>query len=180
MSEELRAEERLQLAQWHLTRADGLRLGLVNRAGTLLSADALVITGVVFASGATSSDVSPVIGAAALLALVVSAGSAALAASVLTGFRRLPGMSRPAGFPVPIAFGYGDTVGAFGSPEEFRSGFSAQSVEAAADSAVLELWRCISVHQLRARRMQRATQCLLAGAALLVVMAAARLVTALA
>ncbi|MEV6973228.1 hypothetical protein [Kitasatospora sp. NPDC093806] len=180
MGVELAEEERLQLAQWHLVRADGLRLGLVNRAGALLSANALVITGAVFASGATSSEVSPVVGAVALVALVVSAISAALSASVLTGFRGRPALSRPSGFPVPLAFSYGDTVSACGSAEEFRAGFVAQSVATAADAAVLELWRCISVHQLRARRMQRATRYLVAGAALLVVMAAERLLTGLA
>ncbi|MFB8242877.1 hypothetical protein ACFC58_40715 [Kitasatospora purpeofusca] len=170
----------MQLAQWHLVRADALRLGLVNRAGTLLSANAIVMTGVVFASGATASDVSPVIGAVGLVALVVSACSAALAASVLTGSGKLPTLSQPPDAVVPVAFSYGDTVKAFASPEEFRAGLSAQTVEAAADAAALELWRCISVHQLRARRMRRATQYLVGGAALLVAMAAMRLFTALA
>ncbi|MFB7619685.1 hypothetical protein [Kitasatospora sp. NPDC056181] len=177
MGEELRAEDRLQLAQWHLGRADGLRLGLVNRAGTLLSANALVITGVVFASGAPSSDVSPVIGAAALVALAVSAYSAAQVASVLTGSRGLPALSRSVGSPVPIAFSYRDTVRAFDTPEEFQTRFSAQTAQEAANSAVLELWRCISIHQLRARKMQRATQSLLVGATALVAMTAARLIT---
>ncbi|KJY25454.1 hypothetical protein [Streptomyces sp. NRRL S-495] len=180
MSEEPRPEDRLHLAQWRLVRADGLRLGLVNRAGTLLSANALVMTGVVFASGATSSDVSPAIGAVGLVALVVSACSAALAASVLTGSGKLPALAQPLDSVVPIAFSYGDTVKAFSSPEHFRAGLAAQTVEAAADAAALELWRCISVHQLRARRMRRATQYLLGGAVLLVAMAAAKLITALA
>ncbi|MFG2697187.1 hypothetical protein [Kitasatospora sp. NPDC048407] len=179
MDEQLRPEGRLQLAQWHLDRADALRLGLVNRAGTLLSANALLMTGVVFASGATSSDVSPAIGAVGLLALVVSAFSATLAASVLTGSGKLPSLAQPPDALVPVAFSYSDTVKAFASPEQFREGLSAQTVEAAADAAALELWRCISVHQLRARRMRRATQYLLGGAALLVTMAAMKLFTAL-
>ncbi|MEV0194778.1 hypothetical protein AB0I39_40460 [Kitasatospora purpeofusca] len=176
MGGELCPEDRLRLAQWHLVRADGLRPGLVNRAGALLSADALVVTGVVFASGATSSEVSPVLGALGLVALVVSACSAAL---VLTGSGRLPALSRPSGSVVPIAFSYGDTVEAFASAEQFRAGLGAQTVEEAADAAAVELWRCIGVHQLRARRMRRATQYLLGGAVLLVAMAAAKLVTAL-
>ncbi|MFJ4097690.1 hypothetical protein ACIPYS_39530 [Kitasatospora sp. NPDC089913] len=180
MGEELCPEERLRLVQWHLVRADGLRLGLVNRAGALLSADALVVTGVVFASGATSSEVSPVLGAVGLAALVVSVCSVALAALVLTGSGRLPALSRPSGAVVPIAFSYGDTVEAFASVEQFRAGLCAQTLEAAADAAAVELWRCISVHQVRVRRMRHATQYLLGGAVLLVAMAAARLVTALA
>ncbi|MFD9369116.1 hypothetical protein ACFWA6_15645 [Streptomyces sp. NPDC060020] len=179
MSETTRAEDRLQLAQWHLSRADQLRLGLVNRAGALLSANALVIAGTAFISGSTLSRISPIIGVTALLALAVSAYSIAQVTGVLTGPRRVPALSRPQSSPIPIAFSYSDTVNEFSSPRAFQDQLLAQSIEEATNDATLELWRCISIHHLRTIKLQRATRGLLASAIVLVVMTAEKLLLGL-
>ncbi|MEU2286998.1 hypothetical protein ABZ614_34605 [Streptomyces sp. NPDC013178] len=169
MSEPMRSEEKLQLAQWHLARSDQLRLGLVSRASALLSANALVMTGIVVVSSSVSSRIAPIVGASALIALAVSTYSATLVAGVLTGSGNLPTLSRQPHHPPAIAFSYGDTLKGFSTQREFQDQFLAQSAEEAAKDAALELWRCISLHHLRTIKLQRATRCLLASALILAI-----------
>ncbi|WP_405392598.1 hypothetical protein OG596_35305 [Streptomyces sp. NBC_01102] len=175
MSEAMQAEERLKLAQWHLSRSDQLRLGLISRASTLLSANALVMTGIAFISSSTTARTAVVIGASALIALVVSAYSVIQLTGVLTGSRTLSTLSRPPDSPAPIAFSYGDTINEYRSLSEFEEKFLAQSAEEAANSAILELWSCINLHQLRTIKLQRATRCLLTSAIILVVITAEKM-----
>ncbi|MEV4436775.1 hypothetical protein [Streptomyces sp. NPDC049555] len=175
MSDEIQAKEALKLAQWHLSRADQLRLGLVSRTSALLSANALVIAGAVLVSSSPSSRLAPIIWGSTLVVLTMSTYSVVQATGVLTGPLRGRDLSRPPGFPPSLSFSYKDTLDEFSDPLAFRDGFMTQSTGDATRSALLELWRCMTLHQLRMARLHRATRSLLASTMVLIATAAERM-----
>ncbi|GLX04584.1 hypothetical protein [Microbispora sp. NBRC 16548] len=175
MADEMDITARLSLAQWHLTRSDQLRLGLIGRAGGILSANALVITGVVLISGFNSSPISPIIGALTLVSLAATTYSTISAIGVFTGSRFIPEVSIGYEDRIPIAFSYSDTISKISSAKDFHHTFTTQTTAEILDAAALELWRCICVHHARTKKLGSATRWMLISAATLIAAAAARI-----
>ncbi|MFF0868462.1 hypothetical protein ACFYUV_42360 [Nonomuraea sp. NPDC003560] len=175
MTDETDITARLNLAQWHLTRSDQLRLGLISRAGGILSANALVVTGVVFISGLNSSSISPITGTFALASLAAIAYSTISAVGVFTGSRSIRRISLERDARAPIAFSYSDTISQISSAKDFRDAFTKQTAAETLDAAALELWRCICVHHARTKKLGSATRWMLVSSAALIAAAAAKI-----
>lgn len=140
--------DHFDLAKWHLVRADQLRLGLVNRVSALLSANALIVAGLVILSDTEKTSSASAIRALCILALAATACSVFRAAGALSVGRKIPTLSHPRTMAISLAFSYSDTVETVENVADFQERFRTQTPGDSLDSATLELWRCLNVHHL--------------------------------
>ena len=137
------AEQHLDLIHWHMIRGDGLRSSLANRAGSLLSTDALIVAGVALAVGLGNQHPRLAVLVTSLATLLCVAGSVINASLVLITVRRWHQQFRDSDVPSPFLYSYTEMRGNFA---DFRSRVLSESSEQLLEHALVELWRCGRLH----------------------------------
>jgi hypothetical protein len=160
--------EDLELVEWLIDRSDGLRESVANRAAIVLSADALLFTGVIFLLNVVFSGGSHYSKAERLfIYLCIVITTILLSFSIfnaITGVVNVWKKSREmfgVDMPQRLFFHARDTIEAFKSFAPFKESFLASNEEQMMDYALGALWTSLSTFHYRYRILRRAIRLLL-------------------
>jgi Family of unknown function (DUF5706) len=151
-------QDDLDLVHWHMLRGDGLRASLVNRAGSVLNTNALIVAGVALAIGLRSQHPGLAVVIPALAALVCVAASVVNASMVMVTLRPWRQHFKATNTPPAFLYSY---AGMHGDFAEFKANMLSQSPEQLLEYALVELWRTGNLHNYRYRKLRIALRWLL-------------------
>lgn len=159
-------QDKLDLVHWHMLRGDGMRASLVNRAGSVLSTNALIVAGVALAVGLRNQrpGLSVLIAAFATLACVTA--SVVNASMVMVSLRPWRKDFKAASTPQPFLYSY---VWAEDNFAEFKDNVLSRSPERLLEHALVELWRNGNLYGYRYRKLRISLRWLLAALAFLLI-----------
>jgi hypothetical protein len=163
---QMKVQSELDLVHWHMIRGDGLRASLVNRAGSVLSTNGLIVAGVALAVGFRNQHPNLAALTAALGALACIAVSVLNASMVIVTLRPWRRHFKETNTPPPFLYSYAGMHGDFG---EFKKEILSQSPEELLEHALVELWRAGNLWNYRYRKLRIALRWLLGALAFLIV-----------
>jgi hypothetical protein len=163
---QMKLQSELDLVHWHMLRGDALRASLVNRAGSVLSTNGLVVAGVALALGFRNQHPSLAVLITALAALVCIAVSVLNASMVVVTLRPWRQHFKATNTPPPFLYSYAGMRGDF---ETFKNKMFEQSPEQLLEHALVELWRGGNLHNYRYRKLRTSLRWLLGALAFLFV-----------
>jgi hypothetical protein len=153
--------QQLELAHWHLLRSDQLRASVAARAGSLMSANTLVVGGIaIILTLRGKPGLLAMIGS--LLALLCVAVSTVAASMALITLRRWHVHFTERSWRKSFIYNSVNPQGV-NTVDDFKERFHRESDRDRLDDALNELWRCGILHGYRYRRLRLASQALLAG-----------------
>ena len=163
--------QRLASLRWHVTRLDSFRQGLWNRAGVILSANALVTAAAAILISVGSRTGRGVVVAAALAMLAVLAS---VYEAMGVGGARHQWLGLYSDRPSPPAFLYAVTETMLDAKDYqgFQSALTAWTVPEKIEAATSEIWRLEVLHHRRVIQLLRSLRWLFAGLILLTLSAA--------
>ncbi|MEW1587918.1 hypothetical protein AB0283_21060 [Micromonospora vinacea] len=154
----------IETARWHITRYDGLRSSIANRASFVISANAVLIGGVALLfPNAINQEVYGgrvtvvAMGVAALGVLILAATSIVAATNALLAAKRwrdIYGSEPPPG----MFYLHSDTLAVTPTFRDFDTAFAAQTVSDERMSATVNLWVVMQTLNYRYRFLRRATR----------------------
>ncbi|WP_030490737.1 hypothetical protein [Micromonospora chokoriensis] len=154
----------IETARWHITRYDGLRSSIANRASFVISANAVLIGGVALLfPSAINQDIYGgqvtviAMGVAALGVLILAATSIVAATNALLAAKRwrdIYGSDPPPG----MFYLHSDTLAVTPTFRDFGAAFAAQTASAERMSATVNLWVVLQTLNYRYRFLRRATR----------------------
>ena len=155
-SRDLADPELLDLLRWHIDRYDRIRASTSSRASILLSANSLLLTGVVLLAnyllqgrgdhGLTYVDIVPIVVSVVTVGLIfVSVLNCINAVAARKTVRALHEGEIPSRF----LFNWGDTLRAVDGYSSFASMVTSAGCEAIIGHAIAELWTDIMQHKQR-------------------------------
>jgi hypothetical protein len=149
------AGEQLGRVHWHILRGDGLRSTIAARAGTLLSTNALVVTGIALAVGLRNHRPGVIVIVATVVTFVCVFGSVTSAVlatvSIFHWDRQFPDQAGSAG-TIYSFVEHGSGAQTF---EDFKQQRATESAEQILDDALRELWQISQLHRDRYRWLRR-------------------------
>lgn len=174
MNQARRVEDLLEVAQWHVSRADGQRTGIWARSSALLTANSLVIAGsaILVSSGGDSLPVL-VVGILPLGSALISVyfASVLVRSGVASERALLQGITKR-----PSAYSLTDLAAESESYGRFREEAMSKSLETELEDALVEIWRLSVLQGRRMNQLAKSLRWFLVGSALLLVAALAVLV----
>ena len=158
----------MELACWLIERYDGLRASVASRASIIVSADALLLTGMTFLLGDAlsalsqySSFVKMVLFASICSGFILISLSAVHATNAIAFVWRRTKKSVDFSIPPrPLFFAARDTSESFDDIEDFEQAFKNTSEESMLHYALAELLLIAKIHQKRYKNFRRSMQLL--------------------
>ncbi len=168
----------LDIVHWHLMREDAQRTAISVRAGTVLSANTLVVAGTALAFSLKKTEpLSLWVFLPAIGALVLVGGSVVYAAQALVMLRSTERRFTQPRTPASTVYSLSRISRTWTTFEDFRTAVVDLSPEQQLRGALDELWRVSQLHSYRYRRFRTATWLLLLAIAMLLISATAAAVT---
>lgn len=147
----------LKTLQWHINRTDVQRSASWSRAGSVLSANALVVAGATVLARSSSQTNVAIVGAT-LLPFVAALLPTYEASTVIAGPRSFGRRLTNLGTPPSILYSMIDTPSMGENLETFKALIRSRSASDEIDGAICELWRLGLLHEARSRHLHRATR----------------------
>ncbi|GLY88419.1 hypothetical protein [Actinoallomurus iriomotensis] len=139
-------EKHLDSIHWFMERGDKQRASLAARAGTLVSANTLIVAGVAAFSTYHKPSVETIVGLLIVLLFILVSTFSAI--RVLLNVREFARFNEE-GLPSTLTYNSKFTLDRAKSYQEFRELFMTQTLEERVDSALVELWRNLRIQQFR-------------------------------
>lgn len=162
------AVERLDSLRWHILRLDGFRAGLWNRAGIILSANALVSAAsvVLISVGSRTSHLTLITAALAMIAVLVSVYEAM---GVGGARRQWLGSYEDRQSPPAFVYAVSETMAHNENFGDFQKTLSDWTERKEIEAAASEVWRLEVLHHRRVLQLMRSIRWLFTALILLTV-----------
>ncbi len=164
------AVERLESLRWHILRLDGFRTGLWNRAGIILSTNALVAgaSAVLISVGSRAGHLTLITAALAMVAVLVSVYEAM---GVGGASRQWLGSYEDKQSPPAFIYAVSETMTQIENFGDFQKALSEWTERKEIEAAASEVWRLEVLHHRRVLQLMRSIRWLFTALILLTVSA---------